>query len=107
MITMTIADLTARKVALAEQIDRLTQEKKQIDEKLAELGPGKHDAGEWTVTVSPNRRIDTARIEQRFPVAQYPHLYRPAVDTAALKEYMAPIELNAFYIEGQPRILVK
>lgn len=104
----TDAELAARLVTISEQIDRLTQEKQQIQDEIRERHPyGSTPAGDWEIQVQRNRRLDTARIEQRYPVAQYPHLYRPAVNTAALKENLAPVELEQFYSEGTPKVLVR
>ena len=106
-MTRTTEELVARRVQLDEQITRLQGEKDQINIELAKLAYGNHSAGDWTVNIQHNRRLDTARIEQRFPVAQYPHLYEPKVSTAAVQESYAPVELEQFYIEGRPKVLVK
>lgn len=105
--TLTVQDLVSRRVDIDEQIDRLSGEKQQINARLAELGLGKHDAGDWTVSVSVSKRLDTAAIEQRFPVTQYPHLYKAAVDTAAIRENFSPIELEKFEISSKPSVTVK
>lgn len=107
-MSMTTEELVARRVHINEQIDRLTQEKQQIDEKLREEHDlGKHEVGDWTLTVRANRRLNAQRFEQRFPVAQYPHLYRAAVDSAALKDNFAPVDLEQFYDVGAPVLVVK
>ncbi len=104
----TIEDYVARRVELKEQIERYEQEVQLIDERLREAFDfGNNDAGEWTVQVQHNRRLNTAAIEAAFPVAQFPHLYRPAVDTAAVKENLAPVVLDQYYSEGTAKILVK
>lgn len=104
---MSIKEDVARRVSVVAQIERLTEEKAAIDERLRQEGLGVHDAGDWSVSISPNRRLDAERFTQRFPVAQYPHLYAPSINIKAVKEYMAPVELDQFYVEGAPRVLVK
>jgi hypothetical protein len=98
---------TARLVTIDEQIARLNDEKSLIQDRLRTLEYGNHDAGDWTVQVQHNRRLDAARIAERYPVAQYPHLYEPKISTAAVKEYFAPVELEQYQIEGAPKLVVK
>ncbi|MBT2484827.1 MULTISPECIES: hypothetical protein [unclassified Microbacterium] len=107
-MSMTIEEMVARRVHLDEQIARLTDEKKQIDEKLRE----EHDygtipAGEWRVSIGRNPQFLKEDFEKRFPVAMYPHLYKPVPDTAQVKEFFAPVELKKFYAEGAKKITVK
>jgi hypothetical protein len=103
----TLAEDVARRVALKERADHIAQEIALIDDRLRTHDFGNHDAGEYQLQVQHNRRLDAAAIEARFPVAQYPHLYKPAVNTAALKENFAPVELEKFYVEGAPKIMVR
>lgn len=107
-MTMTNEELVARRVHLKEQETRIKDELAQIDEKLREAYDfGNNDAGDWTVQLQHNRTLDKDRFMQRFPVAQYPHFYQPAVDAKAVKEFIAPAELGAFYNEGAAKIAVK
>lgn len=107
-MSMTTEELVARRVHIMEQIDRLTQEKDLLSEQLREQFEfGKHEVGDWTLTVRPNRRLDTKAIEQRFSVAQYPQYFKPVVDLDALKANMAPVELEKYYTEGSSVIVVR
>lgn len=108
-ITMTIEEMVARRVYLAEQIDRLTDEKKQIDEKLLEgREPGTYDAGDWALQVKAGaRRLNEALFTERFPVTAYPHLYAPKPDTAAIKDFFAPMDLEKFQVQNKPSVGVK
>jgi len=99
--------LVARRVTLREDLEYIQSQLDQIDEEIRARGIGNHPAGEWTVSVSPNRRLDPKRIEASYPVAQHPELYKPAVDTAAVKRHIAAIDLEDFYTEYQPRVVVK
>lgn len=111
---MTTTQETARLRALAQEyveineaIEKLTERKALIAEEFRTLSLGNHDAGDWTVQVQPNRRLNAERFERDFPVAQYPHLWRPTIDLAAVKENVASVQLDAYYDEGTPRVLVK
>lgn len=105
---MNTEELVARRVTIAEHIERLTQEKQEIDEKLrGEFELGKHEVDAWTLTLRANRRLNADRFTQRFPVAQYPHLYEPKLNSAALKDNFSPIELDKYYDEGSAVVVVK
>ena len=107
-MSMTNSELAARRDHLDEQIKRLTDERDQINDLIRENnGMGNNEAGDWTIQLQVNRQLDKARFMQRFPVAQYPHFYQPTVDSAAIKQFIAPAELGAFYNEGTPKIAVK
>lgn len=107
--TLTVADMVARRVYITEQIELLTDEKKQIDERLLEgREAGTYDAGDWTLQIKAGaRRLDEKRFTERFPVTQYPALYAPKPDTAAIKEYFAPIELEKFQVQNKSSVGVK
>lgn len=107
-MTMTTEELVARRVHLDEHIARLTAERDQINDRLRE----EHDygtipAGDWRLSIGRNPQFQAADFTQRFPVAQYPHLYKAVPDTAALKRNFSPIELEKFYAEGQKKVSVK
>lgn len=104
---MSIKEDVARRVSVVAQIERLTEEKAAIDERLRQEGLGVHDAGDWSVSISPNRRLDAERFTQRFPVAQYPSFYKPVPDLQAIKDSFAPVELDQWYAESTPIVKVK
>ncbi|MDL5351131.1 hypothetical protein [Microbacterium sp. zg-YB36] len=98
----------ARRVALLEQRNNIEDEIALIDSRLLEEHSyGTHDAGDWSLIVSHNRRLNPEAIQARYPVAQFPHLYKPAVNTEAVKKHIAPVELDELYSEGKPRLVVK
>lgn len=106
-MTMTTEEMVARRVHLKEQIARLSDEVSQIDETLREqLDYGTIPAGDWRVTIGHNPQFQKADFVRRFPVAQYPHLYTAAPDTAAIKKNFSPIELEKFYAEGVKKVVV-
>jgi predicted nuclease with TOPRIM domain len=102
-----LRNLAARYTEINEQLERLEEEKSMIAEEFRSLGQGNHDAGDWTVQVTKNRRLDNAAFEAAFPVAQYPQFYKPTVDISAAKEEIAPVLLDKYYSEGNPRVVVK
>lgn len=102
-----LRNLAARYTEINEQLERLEEEKSMIAEEFRSLGQGNHDAGDWTVVVQTNRRLSAERFERDFPVAAYPHLWRPAIDLAAVKENVAAVQLDAYYDEGKPRVIVR
>lgn len=107
--TMTLEEMVARRVHLVEQIELLNDEKAQIDAKLLEgREAGSYSAGDWTLQVKAGaRRLNEAMFTERFPVAQYPHLYAPKPDTAAIKDFFAPVELERFQVQNKSSIGVK
>lgn len=106
-MSMTIEELVARRVHIVEQIARLTDEKSQIDDQLREqFDYGTVPAGDWRVSIGHNPQFQKADFMRRFPVAQYPHLYVAAPDTAAIKKNFSPIELERFYREGTKKVTV-
>lgn len=104
---MNIRDLAARKVELKEQRARIDEELAVIDMQARSLGYGTHDAGEWSLAIQHNRTLDKERFMEKYPVAQFPDFYKPAVNTSAIKERIAPADLAAFYNEGDATVVVK
>jgi hypothetical protein len=83
----TDVDLVAELVALEEQAEPILARIAGIKAELAERHPAKGDypAGDYRIRVTIAQRIDAAKIEQDFPVAQHPDFYRRAVDTTYAK----------------------
>lgn len=108
-MSMTVEEMVARRVHLAEQIERLTEEKQQIDEKLLDgREPGNYDAGDWTLQVKAGaRRLNEKMFTERFPVTAYPHLYEAKPSTAAIKEFFAPADLTKFQVQNRSSVAVK
>ena len=107
MQTLTIKEMVARRVEISEQLEQLEQEKQLIDDRLRELGQGTHDAGDWSVSVRVNRRLDPKAFEEAYPVVSFPQLYRPAPNLDAIKENVAPAQLDKFYRDGKPSVVVR
>lgn len=99
--------LTMHRVKVAEEIRNLETIRKEYDEQIVALaGEGTTTAGPYKVTVTVPRRIDAKAIEAAFPVAQHPELYKRAVDTTAVKNHIAKIDLGQYQTEGSPTVRI-
>lgn len=111
MTTTTLADLADRRAVLADEIERLSQEKAMVNAEIFRLTqetPGNYAAGEYTVQIKAGaKRLDEKKFTERFSVAQYPQFYSPKPDINAIREYMAPIELEKFQVQNKPSINVR
>lgn len=106
--TLDRAELAARRVAIDEQIERLEQEKLFINMQIRDVcALGNNDAGDFTIQLRANKRLDTAALEAKFPITQYPHLYAAKISTPAVRKHVAPVDLLAFEAEGEPSVIVK
>lgn len=90
---------------------RMAADKARLDEvkaSLATLPFGNLAAadGRFKVAIQHNRRRDDAAVMRAFPFEQYPELYKPALDTVALKHEIAPADLEPFTVEGTPKVVV-
>ena len=72
--------------------------KAELDELLkSALPPGEPiDLGDVTVNIRETRTLDPAKFEKAFPVAEHSVLYKLAIDTAAVKEHIAPKDLDRY-----------
>ena len=102
-----IMRLLDRRAAIQEQIDTLKQELDLLTDQLREAYDyGSHTAGDYRVSIQHNKRLNTAAFEKTYPAVRFPHFYKPAVNTAAIKDYLAPVDLEKFYTEGAKKVLV-
>jgi hypothetical protein len=101
--------------ALATEYTHLTADEETIKERkdtikailLASFEVGAHPVGPYKVTIKAGaRRLNAARLTAAFPVTQHPELYKPVLDTTAVKEHMAPVQLAAFQDAGAPTVTV-
>lgn len=105
------ADIDALAVEYDEITVRQAADKARLDEikaSLATLPFGNLSAadGRFKVSIQHNRRRDDAAVMRAFPFELYPELYKPALDTAAIKHEIAPADLEPFTIEGTPKVIV-
>lgn len=111
----TTTDDTVNLEQLAVEYTKLDAEAEAIKERketikailLGRFSTGSHTVGPFKVTVKAgSRRLSTSRITAAYPVAQHPELYKPAIDTAAVKQHIAPVDLEAFQDAGAPTVQV-
>lgn len=105
--TVTDEQLIERRLALKADLEYIQAGIDEIDDHFRERGVGTHAAGRWSVQVRSSRRLDARAVEAAYPVAQHPELYKPAIDTTALKDHIAPVDLDQFYVDNRPSIVVK
>lgn len=85
--TATDLDLVDELVALEEQLEPIKARIEGIKAELAERHPDKGDypAGDYKIKVTISQRLDAKKIEDDYPVTQYPEFYKRAVDTTYAK----------------------
>lgn len=103
-----ITQLVERYNALTQARENIDQQLDWIKSELRKLGPGSHPAGAFTVTVSPNRRLDEAKVTELYPVVRYAHLYVAKPDPKKIRAALAPNDVDALMSEvGAARVVVK
>lgn len=98
-----MADLTnpaALYADLTAQIDSLTELRNNVRDEMAAAGPGLHTAGALAVTVSAPRRLNADLLRAMFPAEDFPMLYKPTPDTAAVKNFLSTEVLEGLYQAG-------
>jgi hypothetical protein len=89
-----------------------------IAEAQAELDELKAEAATWQndkylagtdaqIVVQAWRKRDDVRFQQDFPFDAYPHLYKFALDTQAVKNEVAPVDLEPYMVAQTPRVSFK
>jgi hypothetical protein len=84
----------------------------------AELDQYKAEAAAWPVdkylagtdaqvVVTGWRKRDDERFQSDFPFSEYPHLYKFALDSQAVKNELAPIDLEPYMVAQTPRVSFK
>lgn len=109
LTTSQLEALAVERTKIDEHLAQLGERKAEIDAQLrAALDVGTHDAGPYKVQVRAGaRRLNTTRFEAAFPVTQNPQFYKPRLDTAAVREHIAPSQLADFYDVGKPVVTIK
>lgn len=111
-MSINLEQAAQRILTISEQIEALTEEKGALTAAvLTQVEPGtKRDAGDYTISVGkPVQRLSATRIMLTYPVTEHPHLYKAAIDTAAVKKHLAPAVLAAegLYDESTPRVTIR
>ncbi|MGH9252132.1 MAG: hypothetical protein ACRD0W_21835 [Acidimicrobiales bacterium] len=100
--------LAAELAQVQAQKANLTEREESIKELFRDnLDKGKHDAGIYTITVTPNRRIDEARVRAAYPPDRYPNFYKQVVHTDGVKALVEPAVYDALLGEvGKRKISI-
>lgn len=102
-----LEQLAMHRAKISEEIKNLDDIRKEYDEKITALaGEGTTKAGPYKVTVTVPKRLDAKAIEAAFPVAKHPEFYKRAVDTAAVKDHIAKVDLAAYQTAGSPTVRI-
>ena len=102
--------LVAERARLKADADDATTRIKEIDNVLREqLTYGKHPHAGVTVSIEHNRRINEGRFRDAYPVDRHPDLWKVTVapDLTKIRDVIAPADLDSFYDEGQPKVVVR
>lgn len=94
---------------LAAQRDPIDARMEQIKNEyrtLLQVGSSAKAAGR-TIMVQRNPTLDSAKFMAKYPVLQFPHLYKSAPDANAIKENLPPAELRSLQKEGTPKVVIK
>jgi hypothetical protein len=99
--------LTRQRAGLVARIDELTRQKDRIDDLYREhLTFGTHHLGGLKVCIQHNRRLNTRKLTDTYPVTQHPELYKSVIDTERVKQHIPRVDLEPFTIEGAPKVVV-
>ena len=99
------AELTKRMAAIEADKERVDEIKAILRGRLPR---GTHNTGSHQVLVKAgSRRLNATRLTTAYPVVEHPELYRPVIDTTAVKTHLAPVDLAQFQDAGTPTVEVK
>jgi hypothetical protein len=105
--SMEIEGLASEYLRLGAQLEQLRDRQQAISDRLRALSFGTHRAGTALVCVQRNRRLSAENVQAAYPVARFPHLYKATLDLTALRKHVAVNDLDAFYVDGAPRVVVR
>lgn len=104
-----LAPLLERRAAILEAIELATAHKESIDAEIRTITRGVPDTYQasngMTVQLQVNRRLDAAKVALSYPPASCPELYESKLKTAAIRAILSPVDLEEFYIVGDPKIV--
>lgn len=107
IVDVDLEQLTRERATITAQIDELTARKSAIDDLYREhLDFGTTPLAGLKVSIQHNRRLDPAKVMAAYPVTACPEIYKPTIDTTAIKKHIAPIDLEPFYVEGVAKVVV-
>ena len=87
------------------RIKDLQAREKELTLEVRATVPGDGTFG--SVTVSTPRNLDAEAVARAYPVETHPYLYRLSIDPAKAKAHLSEAVLDAFKVDGTPRVSVK
>lgn len=90
-----LAEISAERKALKEEIDEKAKRLAELDEQLKTLDPGEYEAGGLTVSITEIHTINAKLVEKKYPATKFPDIYKLAVDTAEVKRQVPADKLAA------------
>ena len=95
-------------ISLQAKIAELNEQLDEIKTWFAtHLPEGKTETSAGNITVSPNRRLNTKKFLENYPVVSWPTFYKTTPDTTAIKKELGENEYHRYCTSGAPRITVK
>lgn len=64
---------------------------------------GAHPAGNLMVKIGRNSQLDATKFQRTYPVEQFPHYYKPAIDRDAIPKNV----IAGFMKPGKPKVEIK
>lgn len=103
-----LEQLVLEDTKLAEDEERIKARRATIRSVLARhLDGGTTDLADHKVIVSTPARLDSTAITAAFPVAQHPELYKPALDTTAVRHHLSPAVLEQYTRSGSTTVTIR
>lgn len=94
------AHLQAQIEPICDRIDEINQELRD------NLDAGKHAAGNLTVEIRQGSRFDKTAFTKAHPVTEHPDWYEAVPKLAAIKNALAPAELDSYYVPNKPSVVI-
>ena len=92
---------------LREQREQIETQMEIIKGELRKLGPGEHDAGEYTVAITPNRRIAEKKVLEAYPPGDYPEFYQHKPNVIQTRARLAETDIEPLMgVVGAPKVMV-
>lgn len=103
-----IVEMAAELADLQDKRKRLEEREDEIKEKLRGYGEGRHQAGNLTVEIQPNKRLDPDQVRKLYPPEQNPTLYEYAPKAGRVREIVAPATYKAMMVEvGEAKVILR
>ena len=103
-----LEQLVLEDTKLAENEERIKARRATIRSVLARhLDAGTTDLADHKVIVSTPARLDAKALGEAFPVAQHPELYKPTLDTSAVRHHLAPTVLEQYTRAGSTTVTIR